>query len=286
MRLFTSRHLALIFVLLGLVCLLTAQLLGPSSVIGGALVNLGVTFIAIIMLDLLWTTVGGEPLRIAVDKLEGEVQALGHFFELVRDSESSGVRRIVGRSDEFATGSDWQRLLSDAREQVDLCGTAQHGWLKDAEGFKKAILNGLPRGCQYRLLLYAPMSQSSPPIHPIRQIIETERTRSVVTSSNNIESLAFFLSVKESLPDEYRNQFRVHVVDDKVLYNIISRFDNTLLVTQYLYHARSESCPLLEIKGPGTALFETFTTEFELLWREKSRSISSVELDESASNGS
>lgn len=266
------------FILLGALCLVIAQLLGASTVIGGALVNLGVAFIAIVILDLVWSALGGEPLQLAIRDLRSEIGFISKLFKVVQDAEQSGVTRIYAKSDEYGTGSKWRILLEGATRNVDLSSAGLHGWLKDGEHFVNIIENGVSKGCSYRLLLYAPLQDDSPPIHPLRQIIETENDRSMSTASHNQESLRFYLTIQNSLPFEYRKQFQVKVLDDKVMYNLISRFDNLLIVTYYMFHQRSESSPLLEVRGPDSLLFGAYVKEFDMLWNSKARDVRPSEI--------
>jgi len=272
------RLLAAFFVLLGILSFVIAQLVGASTVIGGALINLGVVFISIIVLDMVWSVLGGEPLQVAIGDLRFEIGKIARLIRVVEDAEHTGVKRIITQSDEFGTGGKWRELLQGAVIQVDLAGTGLHGWLKDGEHFRTIVREGILKGCSYRLLLYAPLRPDSPPIHPIRQIIETENDRSSSTGSHNQESLRFFLSLRDSLPLKNRKQFQIKVLDDKVMYSLISRFDNTIIVTFYMYHQRSESSPLLEIYGPETSLYKSYVIEFELLWSKKARDIELNEL--------
>jgi hypothetical protein len=267
------RFLELFFIILGTLCLVVAQLAGASTVIGGALVNLGVAFISIVILDIIWSAIGGEPLQGAIGDLREEVSNISKLFRVLQDAEQTGVTRIVSKSDEYGTGSKWRSLLSESQKNVDLCGAGLHGWLKDGEHFVNIIKDGASRGCYYRLLLYAPLKSDSSPNHPLRQIIEIEKDRSISTASHNQEAIKFFLAVQQDLPAKMRKHFQVKVLDDKIMYSLISRFDNILVVTCYMYCQRSESSPLLEIRGPDALLFKSYIKEFDALWNEKARDI-------------
>lgn len=183
------------------------------------------------------------------------------------DGAKTGVKRIFSKRSEVPF-SYFQELLQQSTRQVDLIGRAQNIWLEDTgRQFRASVLAGLERGCRYRIALYAPLLPDSPPTHPFNLIRNVELGRTSGTTAHTVDSLRFFCEFQEGLGTTVRDRFEIRVVDHKLIYFLLSRFDETMLVTPYMYSQRSGEAPLLLLENPNGTLFETFSNEFDELWR-------------------
>ena len=84
-----TRKLVLVgsfFVTLGLLSLAVAHIMGVSTTAGGALANLGVVFISIVMLEAIWAAIGGDPLRMTISSLDNKVESLSDTFNIIKDT--------------------------------------------------------------------------------------------------------------------------------------------------------------------------------------------------------
>jgi hypothetical protein len=236
-----------------------------------------------LLLSLLWGALGGEPVA-------PEVEQIRNILEVVRAEATKttsalaaanmmhaiGLELVSTRSATHRSGEDWRDFLSNAKQYVWLSGTGQFGWLRDTEFFRECVRRGLASGCQYRIALYAP----SLPVFEgvLDELVATERDKAWSTISHNRDALRFYKDVEISQVDVGPGTFELRVIDNKIQYSMMSRFDDVLIVTPYMYHVRSENSPAFEYRGTSAAMFQLYCREFASLWDYVARPLSDDEI--------
>lgn len=270
-----------VFALAGTCCLLTAPRTADGSLANQTLINVGIVFLSTALLTLLWDVMGGEPLTPGTSDIARDValiqQRATELSQLLSTAETlraAGLVRASERNASHGTPREWQNLLAGAGQEVVLSGVAQHNWVRDRDAFLSSVLAGAAQGCRYRIMLYAPVTQDS---DSMLEFVESEPNKGGSTSAHNRESLWFFHNVAKKISEDHGDAFQVRVLEGVIQYVMVSRFDQTLIATPYLYHAPAESCPALEIKGANRSLFRVYMNEFNTLWKE-ARNLTDAEI--------
>src|SRR4051812_9419796 len=111
----------IIFLIIGSLLLCISYLIRPKSPSGqdeflsSALSNASFVLLTVVILDVIWGLLGGEPVSETLAELRGSVTRfetkIQQTAKLLADSKETGIHRIVYNSSDFATPSEWMNRL-------------------------------------------------------------------------------------------------------------------------------------------------------------------------------
>ena len=125
-----------IFFLIGGLLLLVAFLLGDPTKRGefgvDVLKNIALIVLTVVVVEVLWSLTGNEPVRKAVGDLQETLAELRQSVQLLDDSRKSDLQRVYAASGAAGSHEQWMEHLRDATHSVDLMGYTLHVWTKGA----------------------------------------------------------------------------------------------------------------------------------------------------------
>jgi hypothetical protein len=267
----------IIFVILGGTLIVLSALFSKHTLLSNALLSLGVVFLSVTAITWTWRLGGGDPATRGLKELRKElskqVEVLRSLFEILGDSNRSGLQRFFDRRSAIPPDLEWN-LLRTARQSVDLCGRSLFGWISDDDKrFTNCVRENVRYGCRYRVLLYKPYLESDlADDSPFISDGDLEEVRSdEVTNSHTKKALRYYLDLQAALGEPHSQQFEVKIIT-KTIYVLISRFDDTMMVAPYIAHTLSPHSPQMLVRRRVTddgngSFFSLMEAEFEALWK-------------------
>jgi len=224
------------------------------------LASVGISVLAVSMVEWLWRQVGGEPLL-------KQVRQLQRATALLRDLDGTGIVRVYSRRDDFKDKDTWLEMMRSA-SQVDMLGIAlQHNWANDP-GFREIVAERAGRGrCRFRFLVFDPDSDvvAQRDFEECAAIgIDTPVGR---IQRDTLSSLSTMHQIRCQMKPRDQPFLEIKVVHDVGLYCSMIRVDRRMLVTKYLFHCRGSKAPTIEVAGGDGTYWRLYEGEFEAMWQ-------------------
>lgn len=248
--------------------------LSVVEVLANTLLLVGFAILTVVILQLLWSAFGGDPVQRSIDRL-------AESATLLEDSRTTGVRRMLTKSGTFGSDSDWLAELSAARRNgtVDLMGYTLVSWLQG--DFEECVLELLDRGVTVRALF---MSITNSVFgRPDNEIIATEQPAKLCADCLAAE--AVFRRLTETAATR-KGSFQARQVHTGSIKCSLTRVDRRIIAIPYLYSVPASNSLLMVIGDveERTTLYSLFTREFDTLWADACSA--PLSLDPAATNES
>ena len=119
-----------LFLLLGSVLLVWAYFVTPADKIkefpSNALISAAFVLLAVTLLNFVYWLAGGEPIAAQLERLAHDLVG---SFDVLRDTQETGLERFLGTSRDFERkGGSWMGRFASARQNVDLMGCSLLVW--------------------------------------------------------------------------------------------------------------------------------------------------------------
>jgi hypothetical protein len=158
----------------------------------------------------------------------------------------------------------WMDLLIRAQEEISLFANASLFLPEENPEAIEILRAKAADGVRVRILL-------GDPDHPAMELRGREERLFEAIPGRIRMALAYY----RPLVDVEGIEFRLHGTS---LYNSIFRYDDQMLINQYIYGTYGYIAPILHIrKVAGGDLFETYMKSFELVWNTESNNIHTEE---------
>jgi len=215
-----------------------------------AFLAIGVAVLAVAVIDALWSKLGGDPLSAQITKL-------ARFNDLLGDAEKTGVHRIHSKTAN-APNPNWKERICSCRKCVDLTGY-QLLDLVDSQAVMDAIAERANAGVMIRVLL---PDENSP---WLEYAVSDHNLASM--KANMAHARSRFQALRAGLTNQ-RNLEIKSISLSTTLDAAIRRFDDTMLVINYLHGINTGDSPVTELKHSNgdESLFSTYTTWFERIY--------------------
>jgi len=217
--------------------------------------NIGISVIAVSIVDWIWRRIGGDPLMNAIMELRSATT-------LLADLNETGIKRVFVKREE---SSERKRLLMEKMKisnEVDMMGISlRSGWSSSPdfqEILKKRAGTGMTK---FRIMVMDPDKPVT-----AQRALEEDGQESNRIADNSVKTLSTLLAIKKSLSPIYQDSIKIKVIQETNIYCSVIRADNLMLVTKYLYHLSGTSSETLEIVGKETSFFKLYEEEFDAMW--------------------
>ncbi len=222
--------------------------------------NLGIVFIAVVTVDQIWRLSGGTPIENQINSLSIQVARLSNAVDVIERSRSIGLEAVYDRLGNYGNQSNWIDLIKDSHDNVDLMGRTMFGWTRSGE-LADVILNKIQKDdVKFRWLIMHSENRYLP------LLVEEDVNVGHFITDKLKHVYKTFQEIRLKLPEEKREHFQVKLFSHIPLYCSIVRVDDRYFITQYLFSAASDSCPLYCIKGRDAAWPKIFAQEFAAIW--------------------
>lgn len=225
------------------------------SILSDISLNVGITVVAVSIIDWIWRRVGGDPLTNAIHELRSATA-------LLADLRDTGLKRLfISREHASDMRQYFKSKIAQAYE-VDMMGIAlRSGWLSDPK-FQKILEKSILSGeTQFRIMILEPEAQ----VTSQRAFEEDHRSSSRI-SENAGETLRILMEIKNRLPEAKHESLDVKVIDKTNIYCSVIRVDDQMLVTKYFMHLSGGNSETLEIEGEDSIFFLFYLDEFNSMW--------------------
>jgi len=258
----------IIITIIGLLVFVVAFFLGPeeatfSVFLYNALCNIGLVILTIVIINILWVLLGGEPIEKLILKLVS-------MFELLSDGFNNGIYRFFESSSKFATPNEWIEILKNTKRYVDLQGYSLHVWTKGNE-FSKVLIDLAKKGVKIRIMIMDyenPFFCSGLNFEQIKSISYESMKGEVDNCSKYMEAI----KVKLKRSGGIKN-FEFIKCEKGLIECQICRMDDVQHITPYLYSVNASDSPMFIVKGTGGSVFQKYEDEFNSLWELNSQQI-------------
>ncbi|MFC2146684.1 DUF5919 domain-containing protein [Acidobacteriota bacterium] len=149
----------------------------------------------------------------------------------------------------------WSRLVSGAKQYLDMMGISLAGW-KKTRGFGDQLVQLASTGCRVRILLMDPDSESLQ--HRINPELEDLTPGPII---NTITACCDYYQKIAAQAEE----IELRTVTNGTINLYVIRNEAEGIAVPYLYSERSAESPLWRCRQ-GTRLYEILENEFEALW--------------------
>jgi len=224
--------------------------------------NVALIALTIVIVDFLWSIVGGEPVNEAVGELRKTLVDFRKSVRLLDESHKTGLMRIVSTSSNADASGAWMNRIKNAKQSIDLMGYTLHVWTR-GERFEETMVSLAENGVNIRLLIMAHDNPSLPAFvnSKIQGLTLAHVQEETKAARQAFKSIAAALQGKPA-----KGNFEVRVLKTGLIVTQICRTDGILTSIQYLYSAVASRTPLLEVHGEDTGLFQVYLHEFDQLW--------------------
>lgn len=224
-----------------------SELTQPLDWAGDLCKDLAVMLGAVVVLEYLWSTLGGDPLARQIEKL-------AELTELHSDGQKTGLKRLkIGEP-----APDWLAFIRKCQQSIELAGYMLHPFGDNPE-IRKALAERATHGVKIRILLFNPTN-------PALQHIVNPTDLDAMISMMKLNYRRFV----ESQPTDKRfaKNYDVAQLQHGVLDFSYYRFDNEIHVVNYLYKVETPASPVLVIRGDSKVpLFRLYEGAFDGLFK-------------------
>ena len=260
-----SVRATIIFLLFGVLLFVISyllQVLQANAFLSSAFFNAAFVILTVVILNVLWALLGGEPVANAIEKLTGSLQ---QSFQIIKESSATGV---VGLSVSGKFSPDaWAERLRNSRQQVDLMGYTLITWINTPH-FENNVLKLVQKGVKIRILI---LDETNPHfdsfINSHLAGTSIERTRSELKDAREaFENIR--QKVQMSKTANSSGDFELRTAREGVITCNICRTDDNMIVVSYMYWQQVATSPLLLIlqSQEESNLFQAYQEEFDHLW--------------------
>lgn len=240
------------------VSILTSLISGDFwQIVSDISLNIGISVIAVSIVDWIWRRIGGDPLMNAIMELRSATT-------LLADLNETGIKRVFVKREE---ASERKRLLMEKMKmasEVDMMGISlRSGWSSSPdfqEILQKRACNGMTK---FRIMVMDPDKPVT-----AQRALEEDGKKSNRIADNSIKTLSTLLTIKNSLPPSNQDSIKIKVIQETNIYCSVIRADNIILVTKYLFHLSGTSSETVEVVGKDTSFFKLYDEEFNAMWNQ------------------
>ncbi|GHV28535.1 hypothetical protein FACS18948_7350 [Clostridia bacterium] len=219
------------------------------------LTSISLILITIVVIDLVWNLLGGDPQEKLMEKLNNSVNLLAH-------SKDSGLVDFCTVSGSFAKHTDWIKMLIDTKHELDLMGYSLRSWTY-GENFSGEIIRLAKRNVKIRIMIMDENNQNLEAMNnPNIYSYSTAQLKEEIISFEKI-----FQKINADLKS-FPNKPKFKKVNKGVITAQLCRFDSRIVVTPYLYSVQTSESPLYLVDGKATDLYQKYTKEFDSLWNQ------------------
>lgn len=225
--------------------------------------DIGIVVLTVVIVDLLWNVLGGEPISKALKMLGDTLSEIRSSVKLLEDSKRNGLERVFSVSGALGSHAHWMNRLKSARSNIDLMGYSLHVWTR-GENFEDEIVKSVHAGVNVRILIMDDNNDDMEALLNIEQIksISVAAVKEELRVTRNA-----FSSISDRLASsDVAGTFEFRTLKNGLIVCQLCRTDSELTMVQYLFSEVASRSPLLVIRGQDTQLFEIYMREFERLW--------------------
>lgn len=235
----------------------------PNNYLWDVIKDTAVVILTIIIVNYLWTSLGGEPLDNSIQKLSESVSNLDNSVKLLEDSKKTGLIRAFGVSGSYGSHTDWMQRFTSTKTHLDIMGYTLAVWTK-GNNFENEVVSLAKKGVIIRVMT---MDTENPNLF---SIINTKHIPSI-SNEEIFESLKTTLNLFNKLQQKLAEQnlaeyFQLKTLKEGIILSQLCRTDDELTIIPYLYTDIGARSPLLLVKGEQTELFKVYLQEFDKLW--------------------
>ncbi|MEW8300241.1 MAG: hypothetical protein AB2712_15500 [Candidatus Thiodiazotropha sp.] len=258
----TKLSQAIVFVSVGVALIVISSLLSSAghTDISAILLNLGLVSVAVILVEYLWGTSGGNPIERQISTLSSEVTRLSETVDIVDSSKRVGLDDIYDCQANFGTQAEWEDVIRNAEDRVDIMGRTLFGWTRSTEFcqlIKRKVLND---GVEFRWLIMSENNKYLP------LLTEEDINIGSILGEKLKEVKRRIKKAYDELPENKKHLIQVREFEDVPLYCAITRVDELFYVSPYLYSASSDGSPMLKVRGARSPWGQRYIKEFETIW--------------------
>ena len=249
-----------VFILSGsaviIISVLAQLITGPVwDIISKIALSVGVSIIAVSVVDWIWRKVGGNPLMNAILELRNSTTLLSDLY-------GTGVKRVfISRN----LTSDYKRILIEKMnnaKEVDMLGMAlRSGWASTTE-FQEALKTRAKSGkTTFRIAVFDPESKVA-----AQRSFEEDGKPTQRIAESAASTLRILAAIKAGLSKQDKKNLIIRVVTETGLYCSIIRADDLILMTRYFLHLSGGNSETMVIEGKDSSFYKLYLDEFNAVW--------------------
>lgn len=219
------------------------------GVFGDIVKDVGVVVLGLVVIDIVWQLVGGDPVQNSLvalgDRMRTSVGKMLRLSEFTRKADPLGVIAIA--CDEDALPLKLPRLIENASQSVDISGWCLLMIMEHSE-VQRALERALKRGVVVRILM------SDPDAAWLQAMNKPNNLEGVRTTARQM------LTPLKSLA---RQGALVRQLRDRAMTVSMLRFDEFMQVMPYLVSETSAHSPRFHVQKAESHLFRAWQREFE-----------------------
>jgi hypothetical protein len=219
--------------------------------------DFGVVIAGLLVVNLVWSVVGGEPLENAIKSLRCKLQEtrgnLNHISKLTHSAQVAGLVDLGPNSTalQYQPGQ-LEQLIRLAKGQICMSGLTLQ-LLHENHDLVTALQNAARSGIPVKLLLASDDNQW---LEGSNDNDTLPATRELIRSTVAVLKRA----------GENETRFLVRVLGEKTFTASMIRVGDAMIVTPYLVSTMTSASPRFEVSGPDSPLFTTWMREFDHLF--------------------
>jgi hypothetical protein len=222
-----------------------------ASIARDTLVAVGVAILTVAVIDALWSKLGGDPLSAEILKLE-------RLNELFSDAGKTGLFRVhstVASSPKVS----WEKSIDACKNNIDLAGY-QLLDIVDSNSAMNSLKAKADSGVIVRILLPTQTMSGLP--YAVSSLNLDAMKGNMTHATNKFKELRSRLNTQAN--------FGLKLVNDTMILDAsIRRFDDTMLVINYLHSINTSDSPLFEFRNNARedSLFRTYEKWFDQTYK-------------------
>ena len=232
--------------------------------------NIGITIVAVVIVELMWRRFGGDPITRAIS-------SLWRATNLLKDFEAAGINSIKAQRRQLDSQEHTDLLckLLDNATHVDLMAWSLRTQIAKHKDIMSAIEDAIRSNrCQVRVLTSCPfheISECDPQL--LQRIREEERLTGGESAVDRIrgnitDTWVQFNEIRGKFKNDRARKdcLQIKATNEMMIYTNIIRIDDRMWVSPYSASVRGGENPVFEVVGTHSALFNRFQTEFDHMW--------------------
>lgn len=217
-----------------------------SKITRDVLINIGVTTLAVTLINYLWGKSGGEPLSAQVDELKT-------ITEQIISLKDTGLQKAIPTVSDASI--NWKHMIESSQYHIDLCGY-QLLSLVDTQSILDLLVKKLNSGVKIRVLLPHPDSSW------LRFAVSEHNLDAMRSNMKHTFEIFDRINMKQPHQKFELYQSKEHVIDASM-----RRFDDTMFIVHYLNGVNTPDSPVLVLKKQveSDCMYLTYIKWFESL---------------------
>jgi hypothetical protein len=223
-----------------------------TQLLGEILKDIGVVVFSLALVDMLWERFGGDPVQTHIKTL---AETTNNALRIVQQAHTNGLSDVEARVGNI-TDAALTDLIYRSQFQIDLCAYTLY-YVLERDQLAQALYERVGAGVPVRILIGDPANPS---------LFENVQPQTRIAMQGQMKFVIESIGTWKTKHAAVASTLDARKITVGPLCTSILRFDDRMLVVNYLWTRFTSETPVLTFQGLNRPLFRTYAEEFDHLF--------------------